>query len=98
MGAGRGVPVTTEMSIGNLGLLVFAGSSIHRRAFAASRAVVAVTQVQASGVLRGSKVMALCRMFSYFPIIQLAINQRKVDCIIARNHGGGLRVILSVLV
>ena len=77
--AGRGVPITTEMSVGDLGLLVFAGSCIHRCAFATPRAVVAVTQVQASGVLRGSKIIALCRMFSDFPIKQLALNQSKVD-------------------
>jgi hypothetical protein len=66
------------MSVGDLGLLIFAGCCIHRRAFATPRAVVAVTQVQASGVLGEGKIIVVCSMFVCLSITTDRLNSKKM--------------------
>jgi hypothetical protein len=52
VGVGGGIKMTAEMGVGDLREAVPAGGGVNRRPLAAARAVISVTDFQASRVLR----------------------------------------------
>ena len=56
VGVGVGIKMTTKMRIRDLRKRVTTGGGVYRRALAAARAVVSVTDLESSRVLRVSKI------------------------------------------